>query len=178
MEESKTEELTQEAAEVAIMANALSKPNPAVEELKEKTPIQQVEESLVDFSKNTFKIVENDYIFAQQIQNEVLTRLPKFTENQLIALFSNSQVNLNDRISKVMAPTFGLITSKQQAEIAAKNSISLTAGDANGGNIGIRQLNASVVQDVLVGLQSFSNMLSSLQQKPSMPTQPAEKSTD
>ena len=58
--------------------------------------------------------------FNKKIQEELLSRLPNLSENQLLSLFTNSNVNTNDKISKLLGPTFGTLQSRQQAEIAAQ----------------------------------------------------------
>jgi hypothetical protein len=82
-------------------------------------PVEAVEQKLADFVADAFKATNKDLAFNESLKSEILKRLPKMTDNQIIALFSNNAVNTNDRISKIIAPTFGLMTAEQQALLAA-----------------------------------------------------------
>jgi hypothetical protein len=154
------EENFEEAKALAVIESKLSATSSAVSSAKIITPVESVEKSLAQFARDSFEIVRNDYDFHQKIQGEVTKRLDKFTENQLIALLSNDSVNLNDRVSKVMAPTFGLITSKQQSEIAARSTQDKAEGRISGG---VKQINESMDADLLNGIKAFNDMLNVLQ---------------
>lgn len=102
----------------------------AVAEAKlHKTPLQDVEESLGSFTKHTFEIVKDEYDFQKAIESEIQARLqldPKdggFNSKELIALHTNNSVNLNDRISKILGPTFTLMTEEVRAEINARAQV-------------------------------------------------------
>lgn len=102
----------------------------AVAEAKlHKTPVQDVEESLGSFTKHTFEIIKDEYSFQKSIESEIQARLqldPKdggFTSKELIALHTNNSVNLNDRVAKVLGPTFQLMTEEVRAEINARTSL-------------------------------------------------------
>lgn len=94
-----------------------------------KTPLQDVEESLGSFTKHTFEIVKDEYDFQKAIELEIQARLPLdpkdggFNSKELIALHTNNSVNLNDRISKILGPTFTLMTEEVRAEINARASV-------------------------------------------------------
>lgn len=81
-------------------------------------PVEAVEQKLADFVADAFKATNKDLAFNESLKSEILKRLPKMSDNQIIALFSNNAVNTNDRISKIIAPTFGLMTAEQQALLA------------------------------------------------------------
>ena len=112
--------------QVELEITALEKMNelalaekPSVEVAKIDSPIERVEEKLSDFVSNMFIATREDIEFNKKIQEELLSRLPNLSENQLLSLFTNSNVNTNDKISKLLGPTFGTLQSRQQAEIAA-----------------------------------------------------------
>ena len=146
----------EEAMALATIEAKLSSTNQDVEAARILTPVESVEKSLAKFAKDSFEIVRNDYVFHEKIQDEIVRRLDRFTENQLVALLSNDSVNLNDRVSKVMAPTMGLITTKQQAEIAAKTQM---AKDGTLGNSTAKELSQSVTTDVLNGMKALTDVL-------------------
>ena len=93
-----------------------------------ESPIRDVEKSLGDFTKHTFEIINKEYQFQETIEAEIAARLQLdakdggFTAKELIALHTNNSVNLNDRVSKVLGPTFTLMTEEVKAEIAARTA--------------------------------------------------------
>ena len=84
-----------------------------------ESPTEVVERRLSDFVADAFNATNKDFAFQERLKDELLKRVGSLTDAQLINLFSNNFVNLNDRVSKVIAPTFGMMQTKQQAEIAA-----------------------------------------------------------
>jgi hypothetical protein len=77
-------------------------------------------------------------------------------------LLSNDSVNLNDRVSKVMAPTFSLITSKQQAEIAARTQQEKMGPGGVSSSTNIKEINQALDADLLNGLKAFNDLMSTL----------------
>jgi hypothetical protein len=91
-----------------------------------EAPVRDVESSLASFTKHTFNIISEEYDFQKDIEKEIRARLQLseknggFSSKELIALHTNNFVNLNDRVSKVLGPTFQLMTSEINADIAAR----------------------------------------------------------
>jgi hypothetical protein len=148
----------EEAKALAILESKLAVADPVVEAARIKTPVESVEDGLAKFARDSFEIVRDDYLFHRDLQDEVRKRLDRFTESQLIALLSNDSVSLNDRVSKVMAPSMSLITTKQQAEIAAKAQIEKVTGDSANPST-MRALNEQVTADVLNGAKALTDVL-------------------
>jgi hypothetical protein len=92
------------------------------------------------------------------LQAELAARLPSMTNSELITLHSNSNVNNNDRVSKMLGPSFGMITTKQQAEIAAAKSQESQVV-INTGMQTMAALNNDASKDVLQGMAALSNLL-------------------
>ncbi len=108
---------------------AQAQPSQAVAQAKlNPSPVRDVEDSLGSFTKHTFEIIKDEYDFQKCIEAEIQARLQLeakdggFTAKELIALHTNNSVNLNDRISKVLGPTFSLMTEEVKAEIAARTA--------------------------------------------------------
>ena len=126
------EELTKEEADknIAILQemNELAKTNSKnVQQARmNEAPVRDVESSLASFTKHTFNIISEEYDFQKDIEKEIRARLQLseknggFSSKELIALHTNNFVNLNDRVSKVLGPTFQLMTSEINADIAAR----------------------------------------------------------
>lgn len=108
--------------EISTMENMnelLKQDTQNVVEARIEKPTELVEKKLSDFVTDAFNATNKDFAFQEQLKTELLKRVGTMTDNQIIALYSNNSVNLNDRVSKVLGPTFGMIQSKQRAEIDA-----------------------------------------------------------
>lgn len=144
------------------------------------SPVRDVENSLGSFTRHTFEIINDEYDFQKCIEAEIQARLQLeakdggFTSKELIALHTNNSVNLNDRISKVLGPTFTLMTEEVKAEIAARTAEKQQQQAQVNVNIGsspeqMKQLNESVgggnrdeTQAILQGAFMLQNFLSQL----------------
>lgn len=155
------------------MDKRLTETSPEVLDItRQNHPIQEVENSLSKFTRDAFDYIREECNFQSEIENEIRRRLPLdekeggFTANQMIALLTNNTVNLNDRISKVLAPTFQLMTAKQQAEIAKSAEMKSAITINNGvGSEEMKKLNAASSQEVLQGLTNLNNLLNALSNK-------------
>lgn len=129
----------------------------------EKSPIGAVENALSKFVQDAMDITREDFTFNKALQDEILSRLKNLSDNQITTLFSNTNVNLNDKISKVLGPTFQLMTSKQQAEMAKAQveQKALSTGVVVTGN-DMRQVNANTSSEVLQGVTALNNLLSQI----------------
>ena len=101
-----------------------------VKEAEISSPIKSVENSLSQFVKDSFDVTRKDFEFNEAIQAEIMARLPEMKNTELIALLTNNKVNDNDRVSKILAPTFQLMTAKQNAEIQAAADAANKVADA------------------------------------------------
>lgn len=156
---------TKEITVLEGMNKMLESNTDAVELAKIDTPVEAVEKKLSDFITDAFKATNRDFAFNEQLKDELLRRMPNMTDNQFIALYSNNAVNINDRVSKLIAPTISMMQAKQQAEIAAakaqaQNQI-IVAPNAQGGST-INALDPTVPSDALAGMDQFTKLLSAL----------------
>lgn len=136
---------------------------PSVENSRIKSPITSVEESLAQFVRDTFEVTKKDFEFNQSLQEELCRRLPEMSNSELITLHSNSNVNNNDKVSKIINPTFGMITTKQQAEITAAKQQEREANVVvNTGMQTMAALNNTASKEVLQGMAALTNMLQSI----------------
>lgn len=135
----------------------------SVENSRIKSPITSVEESLAQFVRDTFEVTKKDFEFNQSLQEELCRRLPEMSNSELITLHSNSNVNNNDKVSKIINPTFGMITTKQQAEITAAKQQEREANVVvNTGMQTMAALNNDASKDVLQGMYALTNILQSI----------------
>lgn len=82
-------------------------------------PMDRVSEKLTDFVTDALSVAKKDWDFNQKIQDVILSRINEFNPGQLITLFSNMNVNNNDRLSKLIGPFAQASIAKRQAEAAA-----------------------------------------------------------
>lgn len=136
-------------------------------------PTELVEKRLSDFVADAFNATNKDFAFQEQLKDELRKRFSSMTDGQIIALFSNNSVNLNDRVSKVIAPTFGMIQTKQQAEIAATKQLAAQQIIVNPQGGGINnpaqsmEGDASEIRDILAGGNMLSQLLQAIGQEES-----------
>lgn len=126
------EELNNEQAIEMLekMQSLANTPSVSVEKARlHEAPVRDVETSLAAFTKHTFNVISEEYDFQKKIEQEIAARLMLdekqggFSSKELIALHTNNFVNLNDRVSKVLGPTFQLMTSEINADIAARAAL-------------------------------------------------------
>lgn len=162
--------------EVLEKMNELSiNPPKDVEEAKNKeSPLEAVEEDLSKFTRDNFALLITQSNWVQEIQNELRSRFGLsekdggLSANQLIALLTNESVNLNDRIAKLLMPTFQLMTARQQAETAAKQAelknpnITINNGAGGYSQSDMRNINENLpkehAQEVLQGMTALGNL--------------------
>ena len=127
--------------------------------LEEKTPVKLIEESLAAFLTNTFDMAREEDGYQKQIKAEILKRLPDLKSSELVALITSATTNKNDLFSKLISPTMQLLSTAQQAEMAKQKEAPLQLSQNN-----IKELNATVSSDVLLGMKSLVDMVNAAQQ--------------
>lgn len=175
-EETKVEPTTPlietEISTLENMNTMLSKPDTQqVQNARIDTPSEVVEKKLSEFVADAFSATNKDLEFNEKLKSELVNRLPSLSDNQIIALFSNTNVNLNDKMSKLIAPTVGLMTAEKQAEIQAQQRkeqaqnqilINASGNPVNGPNQGTGALDDVQPKDakeILQGLNDFGKLV-------------------
>ena len=130
-----------------------------VQDAKITSPVASVENSLSKFFNDAINASINDFKFNCKIQEEIENRLPTFNNAELITLLTNNKTSDNDRTSKILGPSFQLMTAKQQAEIAAIQDNKNNETTVINNNSTIKDLNATASKDVLKGMQQLYNMI-------------------
>lgn len=155
-----TSQVQTEINALSSMDKNLSNVPDDVKKAEISSPIKSVENSLSQFVKDSFDVTRKDFEFNEQIQKEILTRLPQLKNTELIALLTNNKVNDNDKLSKLLAPTFQLMTAKQNAEIqAAADAMKNNPAQNAGTSTNMRSVNESTSKDVLQGMSQLKNIL-------------------
>lgn len=186
-----TIEISNEIATLNQMNDLATRETTAVAEARLKpNPLEDVENELSVFTKKSFEnILDAEYAFQNKIQKTISSRLDLdekeggFSNRELVALHTENAATLNDRISKVLGPTFTLMTQEHTAQIQAKASIEKQKVESASVNVQINngnndptasRLNEDVGQQVLQGMFALFNMANTLNgAKPE--EKPAEK---
>ena len=174
------QEITKEIATLEKMNDLIEQPPAEVVEAKlSKTPLEDVERSLSDFTRDSFDLIRNDFQFREELKEEFRKRLQLdinqggISSRDFLGFFNSESVNMNDRISKVLGPTFQLMTAEQQAIQMTKqaelkaNSTNIQINNANQGQATqdkMKALNASeqVDQQTLQGMTQLANILQTM----------------
>ena len=159
---------TQEIQVLEGMNKALAEDTENVQNARIDSPSEAVERKLSDFVTDAFKATNRDFAFNEQMKAEMIRRMPHLTDNQFIAAFSNYNVNLNDRISKLTVPAFTMIQTRQNAEIQAAKllaqnplaNISTGSGDTIGSDLDGG--NPDDIKGILQGADVFSKLLAAM----------------
>lgn len=159
---------TKEIATLEGMNEMLKTDTEAVQAARVDTATEAVEKSLSSFVRDAFASTKSDFEFKEQLNMEFLRRLPNLTDNQFIAGYSNFNTILNDRVSKIIAPTFGMMQTKQTAEIAAakqqaQNQIIVAPQGGQGGSLNAQiDGEAGDVAAILQGADVMSKLISAM----------------
>ena len=145
-----------------------------------ESPTEVVERRLSDFVADAFNATNKDFAFQERLKDELLKRVGSLTDAQFINLFSNNFLKLNDRVSKVIAPTFGMMQTKQQAEIASAKQLAaqqiIVNPQCGGANSPISNPTQSMsgdakdISDILAGGTVLTQLLQALGQETPKPT--------
>lgn len=139
------------------------------EKRQDNSPVSSVETALSEFVKDSFDVTRKDYEFNNKIQEEIAKRLDEFSNSELILLLTNNKVNDSDRLSKMLAPSFQMLTAKQQAEITAASQEKQAAIQATGTvaasasqSSSVKDMSDSASTELLKGMSQLSNLLSAI----------------
>lgn len=87
----------------------------------ENANISKVEKQLVDYYEEITHSTESDIEFNEYMKEELKMKFSEMSAKEMMNFYTNYNVNLNDKISKSLAPVSQLLTAKQQAEIAEQS---------------------------------------------------------
>lgn len=159
-----TPEVTKDIHALENLERVLSLPNTAVDNSKiGEMPVAAVDEALGDFVRDAFEVTKGDFAFNKALQEHIMDTLATYTPNQIVALYSNHNVNLNDKVAKLINPFAQISVAKTQAEIAARKELA-AAGAGGPGTVpldsqGMRMLNAGASKEVIQGLSALDALL-------------------
>ncbi len=96
------------------------------------TPMEIVEQNVSDFLEKAIAVTVASSKLSQALEKSFIDDLEAGTmkTDEKIALFNIERSSSNDRLFKLLSPTFGVITAKQQAEIQAQSKKAAAAQTA------------------------------------------------
>lgn len=174
------EQLTDEKALMTLeKMNELAINPPADSEAVKKlelSPLEKVEGDIANFTSDILSIYRTDVETSNAINDKIQQRLQLeekdggFTNNQLIALQTNYNTVMNDKLSKTLGPIFTLMTEKQRNEYATKQAEAKQQAAVNinvgaGTDANIRALNEGADSKVLQGMTGLNAFLNYFQKQ-------------
>lgn len=139
------------------------------EALPVPTPLEEVESSLSDFVKQAFGVALSSTALQSALEKDFIENLSEMKTDEKIALFNIERTTANDRLFKLLSPTFGLMTSKQHAEIQAANKREAAAAVQVNVGTGPSPKDAKVANEtdpaVISGLNSLFQLSQVLQKQ-------------
>jgi hypothetical protein len=158
--------VTQEIAVLEKLSKELGKPeseNVTIQNCRiGEIPMNAVEESLGNFVCDAFRVAKGDFDFNSSLQKHIMERVDKgdYTPNQEIALYSNHNVNMNDKLAKLINPFAQISVAKTQADIQAQKE---KPADGAEGAIPVggdyRAVNQIATKEVIQGMQALNSIL-------------------
>lgn len=130
------------------------------------TPVDIVELSVAKFLQSAMDTAVESKRLKNALEDSLIEDLPKMNVSEKITLFNIERSSSNDRDFKLISPSIGMVTARQQAMIqaASKAEAQQAAVQVNvqaGGNAGDAATAASVSPEVSSGLNTIFQLLAS-----------------
>lgn len=130
------------------------------------TPVDIVELSVAKFLQSAMDTAVESKRLKNALEDSLIEDLPKMNVSEKITLFNIERSSSNDRDFKLISPSIGMVTARQQAMIqaASKAEAQQAAVQVNvqaGGNARDAATAASVSPEVSSGLNTIFQLLAS-----------------
>lgn len=130
------------------------------------TPVDIVELSVARFLQSAMDTAVESKRLKNALEDSLIEDLPKMNVSEKITLFNIERSSSNDRDFKLISPSIGMVTARQQAMIqaASKAEAQQAAVQVNvqaGGNARDAATAASVSPEVSSGLNTIFQLLAS-----------------
>lgn len=137
-----------------------------------KTPMDQLEEDVMTFVKDAFAVTMGSTFVKRALEEKLVERVKtdQMKNDELITLYNIEHTSDNDRIFKLLSPSIGVITNRQNAEIQAAAKKEQLQSQANGTNVNIAigsngrdaLLASETPPEVTSGLNTLHNLLQAM----------------
>lgn len=111
--------MEQENKEVAVAENALQKVESTMKTPEEK-PTDLVERSVADLVKASVESLKEDFAHQQKIHKEMESKMSELDAPTLMTHDQNTSMAINDKLNRLLTPTFQMIASRQENEMKVK----------------------------------------------------------
>lgn len=153
------------AEELTLATNAIKTIETSEEKLNTTDPVSIVESTVADFLQKAIDATLCSNQLSRSIEQSLIADLPSMSTNEKLTLYNIERSSSNDTLGKLLQPTIGLITARQQSIIqaAAKESASAAAMQVN---IGVGNNQDSLVAsatspEVVTGLNTIFQLIAS-----------------
>lgn len=162
------DKLVSDDTQLSLATQALKAVETSEDRKDTKTPVDIVEGSVADFLGKAIDATLYSTKLSQALEDDLISDLPSMSTSEKITLFNIDRSSANDRLFKMLSPTIGLISARQQAMIQAAGkaeaaqqaaAVQVNIGAASGG------LDANVAantpQEVKAGLNAIFQLIAS-----------------
>lgn len=119
MDEIKENPIVQDDKDLDLASKALIAVEKSELRAEEVTPVDTVERSVADFLGKAISATIESSKLSSALEDSLIADLESMTTTEKITLFNIDRSSVNDRWMKILQPTIGLITARQQAVIQA-----------------------------------------------------------
>jgi len=158
-------ELIQDESQMNLAIQALKAVEKSEDRKDTKTPVDIVENSVADFLGKAIDATLYSSRLSQALEDDLISDLPSMSTQEKITLFNIDRSSSNDRLFKMLSPTIGLISSRQQAmiqaagkEAAQQAAVQVNVQTAGGVDASVA---ASAPQEVKAGLNAIFQLIAS-----------------
>lgn len=159
------ENIISEENQLDLATKALKAVEKSEDRKDEITPVDIVESSVADFLGKAIDVTLYSSKLSQALENDLVSDIPNMSTSEKITLFNIDRSSANDRLFKLLSPTIGLISARQQAMIqaAGKEAAQQAAVQVNVNAAGGVDANvaANTPQEVKAGLNAIFQLINS-----------------
>ena len=159
------ENIVSEENQLDLATKALKAVEKSEDRKDEITPVDIVESSVADFLGKAIDVTLYSSKLSQALENDLVSDIPNMSTAEKITLFNIDRSSANDRLFKLLSPTIGLISARQQAMIqaAGKEAAQQAAVQVNVQTAGGIDANvaANTPQEVKAGLNAIFQLINS-----------------
>ena len=164
MSESKivTDDKSLELAAIAVTSMEV-----AEERKVERTAVNIVEDSVADFLERAIRATLESNKLSQALEDSLAADLSEMSVTEKITLFNIDRSSTNDKWFKILSPSIGLLTARQQALIQAASkeqqaaAVQVNVGAVGGGNPIDAKIAASAPPEAISGIASIFQLAES-----------------
>lgn len=134
-----------------------------VENEVQKEPIKEVEESITLFLKKAMEITLASNQLSSALEQSLIADLDSMTTDEKLALYNLNRQADNDRWSKIINPTLGVLDAQRQQSNTQQEKAGATAVQVNIGTPnGDSKIAEGVSPEIIGGLNTLNELIGAL----------------